>query len=105
MMVFGMTFIWGFADSGVNTHLSEILGFEFENNVEPYSVFNLVQSMAVFVMLIVAAFVKTHAEHFYFNAIFGILGVLMCSSTLKIEYKHDRLEKLRQSVILETGRD
>lgn len=41
-MVFGMTFIWGFADSGVNTHVSEILGFEFENNVEPYSICNLV---------------------------------------------------------------
>lgn len=42
MIVFCMTFIWGFADSGVNTHVSEILGFEFDNNIEPYSVFNLV---------------------------------------------------------------
>jgi predicted MFS family arabinose efflux permease len=42
MLVFAMTFMWGFSDSGVNTHLSEILGFEFENNSEPYSIFNLV---------------------------------------------------------------
>jgi len=42
LLVFAMTFIWGFADSGVNTHLTEILGFEFENNSEPFSIFNLV---------------------------------------------------------------
>jgi len=48
-----MSFIWGFkifiiiTDSATNTHLAEMLGFEFENNAEPYSVFNLVQSIAV----------------------------------------------------------
>lgn len=59
--------------------------------------------MTVFCMLILAAFVKSHSQHFVFNVVFGILGVVMCSSTLKIEYKHEKLEELRQSVILETG--
>jgi len=104
-MVFGMTFLWGFADSGVNTHLSEILGFEFENNVEPYSIFNLIQSLSVFVVLIIEAFIKFRAGYFFFNAICGVLGVLMVSSSLRVEYRHDRLEALRQSVIIETNLD
>lgn len=40
-LVFIMTFLWGFQDGAVNTHCFEMLGFEFENNYEPYSIFNL----------------------------------------------------------------
>jgi MFS family permease len=101
LMVFGMTFLWGFADAGVNTHLSEILGFEFDNNVEPYSIFNLVQSLSTFVMLMGEAFVKTRGEFFVFQLTMGIIGILCCASSLAFEYKHDKLEIMRNSVILE----
>ena len=38
-----MTFMWGFQDSGVNTHLSEILGFEFGAKAgEAFSVYNMI---------------------------------------------------------------
>jgi len=40
-LAFVMTFLWGVQDGGVNTHCFEMLGFEFENNYEPYSIFNL----------------------------------------------------------------
>lgn len=44
---FLMSFLWGFQDSAVNTHTQEILGFEFENNSEPFSVFNICQCIAM----------------------------------------------------------
>lgn len=97
-----MTFIWGFADSGVNTHISEILGFEFDNNVEPYSIFNLVQSFSVFIILIIEAFIKTRTHYFVFITLTGIIGVIICAYSLKFDYKHDKLDILRRSVILET---
>ncbi len=44
-----MCFIWGFQDSAINTHSQEILGFEFDNNQEPFSVYNILQCIACFV--------------------------------------------------------
>ena len=40
-IAFLMCFLWGFQDSAVNTHSQEILGFEFDNNSEPFSVYNI----------------------------------------------------------------
>jgi hypothetical protein len=49
LLAFLMTFLWGVQDSTVNTHCFEICGFEFDNNSEPYSLFNLAQALAVFI--------------------------------------------------------
>jgi predicted MFS family arabinose efflux permease len=48
-LAFAMTFMWGIQDSSTNTHCMEMLGFEFDDNAEPYSVFNLTQALAVFI--------------------------------------------------------
>jgi predicted MFS family arabinose efflux permease len=40
LLAFLMTFLWGVQDATVNTHCFEICGFEFDNNAEPYSLFN-----------------------------------------------------------------
>jgi hypothetical protein len=42
-----MTFLWGFQDSGLNTHTYQMLGFEFGSGSEPFSVFNLIQAIGV----------------------------------------------------------
>lgn len=41
VLTFFMTFFWGLQDAALNTHSSQMLGFEFATNVEPYSIFNL----------------------------------------------------------------
>ena len=41
-VAFLMTFLWGFQDSAVNTHSQEMLGFEFDNNSEPFTVYNII---------------------------------------------------------------
>ena len=48
LLAFLMTFLWGVQDATVNTHCFEICGFEFDNNTEPYSLFNFAQAMGVF---------------------------------------------------------
>jgi predicted MFS family arabinose efflux permease len=49
LLAFLMTFLWGVQDSTVNTHCFELCGFEFDNNTEPYSLFNFLQAMGVFI--------------------------------------------------------
>ena len=41
-LAFLMTFLWGFQDSAVVTHTQEMLGFEFDNNSEPFTILNIV---------------------------------------------------------------
>ena len=47
-MVWIMCFLWGFTDSAINTNTQEMVGFEFDNNSEPFSVANLIQCLANF---------------------------------------------------------
>lgn len=44
-----MCFFWGLQDSGVNTQVQEMLGFEFDNSsTEPFSIYNFVQCVVCF---------------------------------------------------------
>ena len=61
-LVFVMMFVWGLQDSIVNTHISEILGFEFEDNTRPFSVFNIIQSVGTFTYLTSEAYVKSESQ-------------------------------------------
>jgi hypothetical protein len=56
-LAFFMSFVWGFVDSANCTHTSEMLGFEFDNNSQPYSIDNLGQAVGAFVFLIIEAYV------------------------------------------------
>lgn len=47
-MVWIMCFLWGFTDSAINTNTQEMVGFEFDNNSEPFSVANIFQCIANF---------------------------------------------------------
>ena len=40
-MAWIMCFFWGFTDSAINTNTQEMLGFEFDNNSEAFSVANI----------------------------------------------------------------
>ena len=41
-IVYLFTFAWGFMDGAVNTHTTQILGFEFDTACDPFSVFTFV---------------------------------------------------------------
>jgi hypothetical protein len=88
-LVFVLTFIWGVQDAVVNTHMSEVLGFEFEDNTRPFSVFNVVQSGTIFLFLVLEAFVTTRGQYYGYNIICGVLGIAMCGVMLFFPYQHD----------------
>jgi fucose permease len=50
-----MTLTWGLQDGGVNILIICLMGFEFESNIIPFSVFNFIQSISVFALLIIAS--------------------------------------------------
>ena len=43
-----LCFAWGFQDSGTQTIIKCILGFQYNSKIIPFSVFNFVQSLAIF---------------------------------------------------------
>ena len=45
---FIMAFVWGFMDSGLNAIIRSMLGFEFDDKVVPFAVFNFLQSLFIF---------------------------------------------------------
>lgn len=48
VLAYTMCFLWGLQDSGINCILRSILGFEFESNLLPFSVFSVSHSLTVF---------------------------------------------------------
>ena len=89
LLVFVLTFVFGFQDAVVNTHMSELLGFEFlPDNVRPFAVFNIVQSMTVFTFLVIEAYVDTLVELAVFNVICGLSGAAMCAALLWFPFRH-----------------
>lgn len=97
---FVMTFMWGFQDSANNTHTSEMLGFEFDSNSEPYSIDNLVESVGVFMFDIIEAFVSGRKGFLIYNLIVGVLGVAMNACTLLFPFKphHTEVKKLQSQI-------
>lgn len=89
-----MTFIWGFSDGIVNTHVQDILGFEFApDNVRPYSIFNSLQSVVVFVFLIIESAVVTRRDFFIYMGVTGALGIAMCSATYYFPFHEESAQE------------
>jgi hypothetical protein len=80
-VAFLMCFIWGFCDGGVNTHTLEMLGFEFETNVEPYSVMNLLQAIGAVICLLIQAQLSSKKAFIIYTIIVGIIGFVTCGTT------------------------
>ena len=87
VLAFIMCFLWGFQDSAVNTHTQEILGFEFENNSEPFSVFNICQCIAMAIFSIIQISVDTQVEYIIFAIFVSILGMVACGNTLRFQFR------------------
>jgi predicted MFS family arabinose efflux permease len=77
-MAFVMTFLWGMQDSMINTHTQQILGFEFDNNSEPFSLFNTLQCVTCFIFQLIEAEVDNREGYFIYTAIVGVISFLCC---------------------------
>ncbi len=66
-MAWIMCFFWGFTDSAINTNTQEMLGFEFDNNSEAFSVANIFQCIASFCFQMIISFLKGKDQYLYFT--------------------------------------
>lgn len=91
-LAFIMAFLWGLQDSANNTHTSEMLGFEFDNNSEPYSIDNLMESCGTFVFEIIEAFLSSRRGYMIYIFTVGVLGLFMNSCTFLFDFKENHKE-------------
>jgi hypothetical protein len=92
-----MAFLWGVEDGAVNTHCLEMLGFEFDDNTEPFSIFSMFEAVAVFVFQIIQSWVDGDPDksvkqrnYMIYIGITGFLGALMCGCTYFFDFKEKR---------------
>ena len=87
LLAFLMTFLWGVQDATVNTHCFEICGFEFDNNSEPYSLFNMAQAAAVFIFQIIESAIDSRTKYIVYSSFIGVIGIVSCGVTYFFEFR------------------
>lgn len=90
VLAISLTFFWGVQDAAANTQTQQLLGFEFQDNVRSFAVFNVAQSLFTVFVITLEAYIVTNTESYVFNSLCGILGIAMCSVTLYFPFKNKR---------------
>ncbi|CDW77194.1 major facilitator superfamily protein [Stylonychia lemnae] len=90
-LAFIMCFFWGFQDSAINTHSQEILGFEFDNNSEPFSVYNILQCVACFIFQIIESAVNDQDDYRWYTIMVTGLGFIFCGMPFFFDF-HEKLD-------------
>lgn len=68
-----------------------MLGFEFDNNSEPFSVFNMCQALAVFVFEIIETQVESYPAYVMYTLFVGALGFVACVTTYFFDFKDEKI--------------
>ena len=75
----------------MNTHCFEICGFEFDNNIEPYSLFNFAQAIGVFFFQIIESTLdQSRTKYIIYTSFIGVFGIYACTITYFFEYRDVR---------------
>lgn len=85
-----MTLFWGFQDSAVTVHINSILGFEFEEESEQFSVSYLLSALMALLFMLIQAFIVTKGELLLYILIVGAIGICSSLSTRQFEYNRNR---------------
>lgn len=98
-----MCFLWGFQDSAINTHTGEMLGFEFDDNFTPFSLFNIWQSISCSVLQIVEAY-DDREKYFYYTGGCTVFAIICCGCTFWFPFRehlanHVTMKSIIQSTI------
>ncbi len=90
-----MCFFWGFQDSAINTHCQEILGFEFDDNYTPFSMFNIWQCLLVVIFQFIESTFEDNTKlYMIYTIAVTVLGLAMNSVTYFFPFR----EHLAQTV-------
>ena len=85
-----MTFTWGLQDSAVNTHVFEMLGFEFDNNSDAFAIYSLVQSIMSFIFQLSQAAIDDRTKYFIYTAVLGVLGIVSVGITYFFDFREHK---------------
>ena len=75
-----------------------MLGFEFDNNYEPFSISNLGQAVAVFMFDIIEAYITDRPSFIIYIAVTGVLGMLMNAYTLTFDFRKELIIHARDDL-------
>ena len=64
-----------------------MLGFEFDNNSEPYSVYNGTSAITTIIFELVNSAVTTQWAYFTYSAVLGAVAITGCTVTLFFEFR------------------
>ena len=90
ILAFIMCFMWGFQDSAMNTHTQEILGFEFDDNFTPFSLYNIWQSISCFIFQLILSEINGYDGYLYFSIGVCILSFLCCGVTYFFPFHEEK---------------
>jgi len=93
-LAFLMCFFWGFQDSAINTHTQEILGFEFDDNYTPFSLYNIWQSVSCFAFQLVIKEVNGQYQNLYFTICMAILAIVGCGLTYFFPFREEKANSI-----------
>lgn len=82
-----MSFFFGLYDGILNTHLLQMLGFIFINNYDPYAVLSIVQSLTIFVVIMLLTLLATLKQMIYFSLVYSCIGVISFMVVIFFNFK------------------
>ena len=88
---FVMCFLWGFQDSAVHTHTFEILGFEFNDNYTPFSIFGILESIACSICEIIIATLNGKHHYWIYSLVQTIVAIMICGVTYWFPFKKGKV--------------
>ena len=83
-----MCLFWGIQDGGVNTYVTELVGFEFDSVDEPFAVYNLLQGMGAFVFQLTQSKLSgTMESYIIYTWILLVVAISAIFSTFFFNFK------------------
>ena len=80
-------FLWGLQDSAVNTHLMQMLGFEFEEEENAFACLSCVQGIACFFIQLIQSRIDKRQGFLWYSAIVCVIGLLSNFATYFFDFK------------------
>lgn len=98
----------------INTHSQEILGFEFDNNSEPFSLYNILQCISCFIFQLIEAEVNDQTAYLIYTIVVGVIGFICVllpyffkfrEEKAHSEASHSVIENIKESMSYPTNNE
>ena len=73
-----------------------MLGFEFDNNSEPFSVYNGCNAIACFIFQFIEVPVTSHVGYIIYTIACGVIAFLCCGTTIFFDFRDPKSSSNKQ---------